>query len=162
MAKKGGDEKPKGGSTILNRKARFEYHIIDTYEAGIVLVGSEVKSIWLGNANLADAYCRIKNQELWIMNMDVEHYEHTSHFAPERRRDRKLLLKKKELLTIERKAQEKGFTIIPLKAYFNSRGKVKIEIGLCQGKKLYDKRHQIAEKETQREKERMRSARGQY
>jgi SsrA-binding protein len=154
--KKGSTGKSQGPPTISNRRAYFDYNILDTYEAGIVLVGSEVKSIWKGRANMTDAYCRIKDGELWLLNLDIEPYEHSVHFLPERRRDRKLLMHKHEIRTLERKTQEKGLALIPLKMYFHSGGKVKVLVGLAQGKKQYDKRTQIAEKETRREKERAR------
>jgi len=149
------DKKP-GPATIQNRRARYDYEILDTFEAGIALVGSEVKSIFLGRVNLTDAYCRVIQAELYMSEADVEPYDHSSHFSHERRRDRKLLLHKKEIALIERKAQEKGLTVIPLKMYFKN-GKVKVEIGLGRGKRQYDKRRQIAEKETRREQERARS-----
>lgn len=144
---------PTGPATIQNRKARYDYEIIDSFEAGLVLVGSEVKSLFLGRANLTDAYCRVLQNELWLVNLDIEPYDHSSHFTPERRRDRKLLMHKKEIRLLERKAQEKGLTLIPLKIYF-ARGKAKVEVGLGRGKRKFDKREQIAERETRREKQR--------
>lgn len=147
-----------GPRTIQNRRARFDYELIDTYEAGIVLAGSEVKSIYLGRANLTDAFCQIKSGELWLINMDVEPYAHSSHFQPERRRDRKLLMHRKEIDIIERRSMEKGFAILPTKVYFKN-GRVKLEIALGRGKREYDKRHQIAKDETRRELERARSER---
>ena len=156
MSKKTKSVKNKSGpAEILNRRARFDYEILETYEAGIVLVGSEVKSIWKGKANLTDAYCKISRQEGWLINLDIEPYEFSTAFSPERRRDRKLLLHRKELSSLERKTNEKGLSLIPLKLYFGRSGKVKVTIGLGKGKKLYDKRTQIAERETQREKERV-------
>jgi len=155
MSKNQKNSKNKGGpAEIANRRARFDYEILETYEAGIALLGPEVKSLWKGKANLTDSYCRILNHEAWILSMDVEPYEYSTAFAPDRRRDRKLLLHKKELANIERKTKEKGLSLIPLKLYFGHSGKVKALIGLGKGKKLYDKRTQIAEKETRREKER--------
>ena len=155
MAKKSSSEKPVGGKSIQNRKARFDFELLDKYEAGVVLVGSEVKSIWLGRANLTDAYVDIRSDEGWLINADVEPYEHSSHYQPERRRDRKLLLHRKELDMILRRSREKGLTIVPLAIYFKN-GKVKVEIALARGKREYDKRHSIAEKETRREVDRMR------
>lgn len=142
--------------TIVNRKARFEYELLDSWEAGVVLVGSEVKSVWLGRVNMTDAFCRVMDGEMWIMELDIEPYDHASSFRPERRRNRKLLLHRKEIELIQRKAQEKGFTIIPSKIYF-VRGRVKIEIALARGKKHYDKRQQLAKDDARREMERMRS-----
>jgi SsrA-binding protein len=155
MAKNKGDKEPSGPATIANRRARFDYEVLDTYEAGIALVGSEVKSLFLGRANLTDAFCQVLRGEMWLIGMDIEPYSHASHFLPDRRRDRKLLLHRKEIDLIERKSQEKGFALIPLKVYFKN-GRVKVEIGLCRGKKQYDKRTQIAERETRREMERLR------
>ncbi len=143
---------------VQNRKARHDYELLQTFEAGIALAGSEVKSIWLGRANLTDAYCQTKDSELWIVNLDVEPYEHSSHFQPERRRDRKLLLHRKEIELIARRSQEKGLTIVPTKLYFNH-GKVKVEIALARGKKSYDKRDQIAKDDMRREIERARTER---
>jgi SsrA-binding protein len=144
--------------SIQNRRARHDYSIEQTFEVGIVLVGSEVKSLFKGRANLTDAYCKVVNREMWLFNMDVEPYEQASVFQHERRRDRKLLMHRKEIDLIERKAQEKGFTIIPLSTYFKN-GRVKVEIALARGKAEYDKRRQIAEKETRRDVERARSLR---
>jgi SsrA-binding protein len=157
MAKKksGNQEGPR---VIQNRRARFDYHIEDSYEAGVALAGSEVKSIWLGRANISDAFCRVIDGELWLLNMDVEPYEHASQFQHERRRDRKLLMHRKEIDMIARKAQEKGFALLPLKLYF-VRGRVKVEVGLGRGKKAYDKRQQIAKDEERRDIERLRSER---
>ncbi len=152
MAKTAANE-PK---TIVNRKARFEYELMDTWEAGIVLVGSEVKSVWNGRVNMIDAFCRVMEGEMWILELDIEPYDHATAFKPERRRNRKLLLHRKEIELIQRKAQEKGFTIIPSKIYF-TRGRVKVEIALARGKKHYDKRDQLAKNDARREMERLRS-----
>jgi len=156
MAKKSDKKDPQGPATIQNRKARHDYEIFDTYEAGLVLVGSEVKSCYLGRVNLTDAYCRILNSEVWLISADIEPYAHSSVYTPERRRDRKLLMHRKEITLLDRKAQEKGLSIIPLKVYFKN-GRVKVEIGLGRGKKMYDKRDAIQERETKRELERARS-----
>lgn len=150
---KGASEGPR---VLHNRRARFDYELVDSYEAGIALAGSEVKSIWLGRANIGDAYCRVINGELWILNMDIEPYEHASHFQHERRRDRKLLMHRREIDTLERKAQEKGYALLPTKVYFKG-GRVKVEVALGRGKSKYDKRDQIAKDESRREVERVRS-----
>ncbi len=156
MAKKGSKkEEPKGPATILNRRASFDYKILDTVEAGVVLIGSEVKSVFLGNANLTDAYCRIVNSEAWLYNADIEPYAYSSHFQPERRRDRKLLLKRKEIEMLENKIQERGLALIPLRIYFNDRGRAKVLIGFGEGKKNYDKREAVAERETKRQQQRI-------
>ncbi|MHB8635817.1 MAG: SsrA-binding protein SmpB [Fimbriimonadaceae bacterium] len=141
---------------ISNRRARYDYEISDTYEAGIALIGSEVKSVFLGHAHLSDAYCRISNGELFLINMDIEPYANATVDSHERRRDRKLLLHRKELNLIDRRSLEKGLALIPLRVYF-SRGKVKVEVGLGRGKSKYDKRDKIAANESRREVERARS-----
>ncbi|MCO5295499.1 MAG: SsrA-binding protein SmpB [Fimbriimonadaceae bacterium] len=157
MAKKKASDSGSGPPrAIQNRRARYDYEFLDTFEAGIVLIGSEVKSVWQGNANLTDAYCLFRNGELWLINMDVEPYKHAAHFQPDRRRDRKLLLHRRQLTLIERRAQEKSLALIPSKVYFNH-GKVKVEIALAKGKREYDKRRQLAKDETRRDIERARS-----
>ena len=156
MAKKGSkNDGPKGPATIQNRRAAFDYKILDTIEAGIVLAGSEVKSVFLGLANLTDSYVRIEKGEAWLFNADIEPYKHTAHFAPQRRRDRKLLLKRKEIIQLDMRVQSKGLALIPLKIYFNERGRAKVLIGFGEGKKNYDKRDSIAERETKRQQERL-------
>ncbi|MCB0664417.1 MAG: SsrA-binding protein SmpB [Saprospiraceae bacterium] len=142
--------------SIVNRKAKFEYTFVDTYEAGIVLAGPEVKSLREGNANLADAYCYFRKGELYIKGLYISEYKMAHHFVPDPRQERKLLLNKRELKKLERKAKEKGFTMIPYKVYFNERGLVKVEIVLAQGKKMHDKRQSIKEKDTRRDLERIR------
>ncbi len=157
MAKKSADKKQdQGPATINNRKAGFDYEFIQTFEAGIALIGSEVKSIYQGRANLSDAYCQIKNGELWLISSDVEPYTHSTYFQPERRRDRKLLMHSKEITLIDRRSMEKGLTIIPTKMYF-THGKVKVQIALARGKRSYDKREALAKKETRREADRIRA-----
>ncbi|MCC7433739.1 MAG: SsrA-binding protein SmpB [Methanoregulaceae archaeon] len=142
--------------SIVNRKARHDYELLDTWEAGIALVGSEVKSIWLGRVNMVDAFVRFHNGEAWLMELDIEPYEHATAYKPERRRDRKLLLHAKEIALIDRRALEKGLTIVPTRIYFKN-GRVKVEIALARGKKQYDKRQQLAKDDARREVERLRS-----
>ncbi|MCC6402456.1 MAG: SsrA-binding protein SmpB [Fimbriimonadaceae bacterium] len=139
--------------TVQNRKASFNYEISDQLEAGIVLVGSEVKSLFLGRANLTDAYCRVTNGELWLHQMDIEPYEKSSHYRVERRRERKLLAHRKEIELLRRKQDENGLSLVPLKVYFKG-GKAKVVVGVGKGKKQYDKREAIKKKETRRELER--------
>lgn len=137
---------------IKNRKARYEYHVIQSYEAGIVLTGTEVKSVREGKANINEAYCLFdKNNELWIKSMHISEYKLGYHYNHEPKRDRKLLLKKSELKKLFRRVMEKGNTIVPLRVYFSERGLVKIEIAAAQGKKSYDKRQTIKEKDMKRE-----------
>lgn len=156
MAKKA-DKKSEAPRSIQNRKARFDYAIQDEVEAGIALQGSEVKSLYLGKAHLNDAYCRVVNGEMFLMNMDVEPYEKASVFAHDRRRDRKLLLHRREIDQMERRVMEKGFTLVPLSVYFNEQGRVKVRIGLGRGKANYDKRDSIAKNDERREAERVRA-----
>ncbi|MBV6456987.1 MAG: SsrA-binding protein [Fimbriimonadaceae bacterium] len=156
MAKAKKLDRQEGPATIQNRRARFDYIIEESFEAGIVLVGSEVKSLYRGRANLTDAYCQINNGELFVFELDIEPYDHASIFLQPRRRERKLLMHRHEIELIERKSREKGYTLIPLKAYFKN-GRVKLEIGLARGKKQFDKREQIKEKDTRREKEQARN-----
>lgn len=141
---------------IVNKKANFEYHFLQSFEAGIILTGTEVKSIRLGNANLKDAYCSFKDGELLIRNMFISEYKFGNIFNHESRRDRKLLLRRSELNKLDKKVREKGFTIIPYRIFISERGHIKIEIALAQGKKAFDKRTTIKEKDLQRDMERHR------
>ena len=144
---------------IVNRKAKFEYHFLETLEAGIMLVGPEVKSLRAGNANLTDAYCYFRKGELYMRNFFIAEYKMAHHFVLDTKQERKLLLKKRELKKLERKTKEKGFTIIPYKVFFNDRGIVKVEIALAQGKKVHDKRQSIKEKDMKREVDRLKKLR---
>ena len=137
----------------LNRKARHDYFIEDTYEAGIELFGTEVKSLRAGTVNLKDAYCSIDDGELFVRQMHVSPYEKGNIFNREPLRERKLLMHRRELNKLFGLVAQKGFTLVPLQVYFIN-GKVKVEIGLARGKKLYDKRHDIAKKDARRETER--------
>lgn len=136
-----------------NRRARFEYEVEETFEAGIALVGTEVKSLRAGRVNLQDAYCRIENNEAWIYNMHISPFDQGNRFNVEPLRKRKLLLHKWEIQELRTKVEQKGWAIVPLSLYFY-RGYAKLEIALARGKKLYDKRHSIAERDQQREAER--------
>ncbi len=144
---------------IKNKRARYEYHLIERFEAGIVLKGTEVKSLRLGNANFRDAYCLFVDDELYLKKMYIAEYEPADIFNHKTDRDRKLLLKKRELKKIQKKVQAKGFTLIPVKLYFNERGLVKIEIALAQGKKAHDKRQTIKARDQKREMDRVKSFR---
>lgn len=136
---------------IVNRRARFEYHFDSKYEAGIKLTGTEVKSIRMGQANLSDAYCVFEDGELYVVSMFISEYKYANQFNHETRRKRKLLLKKNQLRKLEKKVKERGFTIVPYRLYFNDRNFVKVEIALAQGKKTYDKRQSIKEKDAKRD-----------
>ncbi|MBZ4686622.1 MAG: SsrA-binding protein [Clostridia bacterium] len=137
-----------------NRKARHDYFIEETYEAGIELKGTEVKSLRTGKANLKDAYAFIRDGELFVANMHISPYEKGNRFNPDPKRDRKLLMHKKEIMRLWGKTREKGYTLVPLRIYFNEQGLAKLELALAKGKKLYDKRHDIAERDAKREIER--------
>ena len=141
---------------IRNKKASFEYHFIDKYIAGIVLTGSEIKSIRLGKVNLQDAYCTFLNGELFVKEMHISPYVMAREIYHEPKRDRKLLLSKRELKKLETKNKEKGLTIIPIRIFLNDRGLAKLEIALAKGKKLYDKRVDIKEKDLKREMDRLK------
>lgn len=135
---------------ILNRKARHDYFILDTYEAGISLKGTEVKSIRQGKMNIKDSYVIIKNNEAYLLNTSISLYDEGNRFNHLENRTRKLLLHKKEILKLRDKIEKEGYTIIPLKVYF-VKNKVKVEIGLARGKKIYDKREDIKKKDIERE-----------
>lgn len=144
--------KPKHDIKIItdNRKARHDYHILETFEAGMALQGTEVKSLRAGKANLNDAYARVENGELFLYNMHISPYEQGNRFNHDPKRTRKLLMHKYEISKLFGSVREKGLTLVPLKVYF-SRGRAKVEIALAQGKKLYDKREAQAEKDARRE-----------
>ena len=137
----------------VNRKARHEYAILQTIEAGIVLVGTEVKSLRQGKANLVDGYAKVENGEVWLVNVHISEYTQGNINNHDPRRERKLLLNKSEIRKLIGKTREKGLTLIPLRLYFKN-GKVKVELALAKGKKVYDKRRDIAKKDFQREQER--------
>lgn len=142
---------------IKNKRARFEYQILDQYVAGLALTGTEIKSIRMGKASLQEGYCVFSGDELWIQGMHIAPYEKGSIHNHEPLRKRKLLLNKRELKKLRKASQEKGATIIPLRLFINKRGLAKLEIALGKGKKLYDKRQDIRKKEQQRELKRTRS-----
>jgi SsrA-binding protein len=156
VAKQGDKKGSVAPGSIRNRRARFDYAITESHEAGIALVGSEVKSLYLGRGHLNDAYCRVSGGELFLINADIEPYEQASVFQHERRRDRKLLMHRKEINVLERKSMEKGLALIPLALYFKN-GKVKVEVGLGKGKAQYDKRDKIAQDDAKREVDRLRA-----
>lgn len=136
-----------------NRRARHDYHIHETFEAGIVLTGTEIKSLRGGRANLTDSYARIENGELYLISAHISPYDQGNRFNHEPRRNRKLLMHKSEILRLLGKTREKGYTLVPLKIYL-SHGLAKVELALASGKDLYDKRQSAAEKDAKREVER--------
>jgi SsrA-binding protein len=139
---------------IRNKRARFEYHLLDEYTAGMQLSGPEVKSIRSGKASILEAYCIMYNGEVWIRNMHISEYSNASFYTHKPRSDRKLLLGKKEIVRIAKFLQVKGNTLIPLKMYISEKGWVKIDIACAQGKKLHDKRHDMKERDDRREMDR--------
>lgn len=143
---------------IKNRKARFEYDIIDTYTSGIVLAGTEIKAIREGKASIAESFCEFHNSELFIINMTVQEYSHASHFNHNPKSERKLLLNRSELKKLEKEVKNSGLTIIPLVLFTNDKGLAKLEIALCRGKKEFDKRHSIKERESKRDLSRIKKA----
>ena len=144
-------EKKQAGKIIAqNKKAWHDYFVDEKYEAGIALFGTEVKSIRAGAVNLKDSYCSVKNGELFMLGVHISPYEKGNIFNREPRRERKLLMHKREIMKINGMLTQKGYTLIPLSLYFSGKN-VKVELGLCRGKKLYDKRDTIAKKEVNRE-----------
>ena len=144
-----------------NRKAYHDYFVDQKYEAGISLVGTEVKSLRAGQVNLKDSYCTIKNGEIFVNGMHISPYEKGNIFNTDPRRVRKLLMHKREILKLFNLLSQKGYTLVPLSLYFKD-SKVKVEIGLCRGKKLYDKRDSEAEKQANRDSERIRKTNYDY
>ncbi len=136
-----------------NRRARREYHILDTIEAGIVLVGTEVKSIREGHVSLAEAWCKVERHEIFLVDAHIAHYSHGNLNNHDPLRARKLLLHRKEISRLQKSVEQKGNTLIPLRLYLN-RGKIKVEVGIARGKKLFDKRADITERDTKRQLER--------
>ncbi|MGK7344360.1 MAG: SsrA-binding protein SmpB [Candidatus Nitrospinota bacterium M3_3B_026] len=158
MARRGkktkGEKEKTGPPTIVNRKARHDYHILETVEAGIVLIGAEVKSLREGKMNLAESYARVKRGEVWLVGANISPYAAMNTFQVyEPTRDRKLLLHKRQIKKLEAASREKGLTIVPLKVYFK-RGRAKLELGIAKGKKLYDKRETLKRRTAQREMDR--------
>lgn len=136
---------------IRNKRASYEYEFIDKYVAGIMLKGTEIKSIREGKVNLADGYCIFLKDELFVKNIHISPYKQGTHFNHEPTRERKLLLHKRELHKLKQKSEEKGLSIVPIKLFTNARGLAKLEIALARGKKLYDKRQSIKEKDLKHE-----------
>ncbi|MDH6354345.1 SsrA-binding protein [Dysgonomonas sp. PH5-45] len=139
---------------IKNKRATFDYELLDTYTAGIVLTGTEIKSIRMGKASLVDTFCVFENNELWVKNMYIVEYFYGSYNNHNSRRDRKLLLNRKELKKIQRLVKETGYTIVPLKLYINEKSLAKLNIAVARGKKMYDKRQSLKEKEDKRSMDR--------
>ena len=136
---------------IKNRRATFDYAITDTYTAGLVLTGTEIKSIRQGKASLVDTFCYIDNGEVWVKNMYIAEYFYGTHYNHNERRDRKLLLNRKEIAALEKDSQASGYTIVPLRLFISNKGYAKLVIGVARGKKEYDKRQSIKERDDKRE-----------
>ena len=140
---------------IKNKRASFDYEFIDTYTAGLVLTGTEIKSIRAGKASLVDTYCFINRGEMWVKNIHIAEYFYGSYNNPSARRDRKLLLNKKELRKLQQSTKTPGFTIVPTRLFINEKGLAKLVIALAKGKKEFDKRESLKEKDDRREMDRM-------
>lgn len=139
---------------ILNKKATFEFEILEKFTAGIVLTGTEIKSIRDGKATMSDAYCSFSGDELFIRNLHIAEYSHGTHYNHEPKRPRKLLLQRRELKKLHAKVKERGLTIVPIKLFLSGTGYAKVDIGLARGKKVYDKRESIKERDLKREQSR--------
>ena len=139
---------------IRNKRASFEYELLDRYTAGIVLYGTEIKSLRGGKGRIAESFCQFKDGELFVINMNIDPYDHTVYFNYAARRERKLLLTRTELRRLDRAVREKGLTVVPLRVFINDRGLAKMEIALARGKKLYDKRESIKDKDIRRDADR--------
>ena len=149
------DKIKKVNINIKNKRAEFDFHIVDKYMAGIVLTGTEIKSIRVGKAGLVDTYCYIHNGEMWVKNMYVAEYERGSYNNHLPRRDRKLLLNKKEIRNLQQETKNSGFTIVPLRLFINEDGRAKLDIALCRGKKEFDKRATLKEKQDRKDIDRI-------
>jgi len=146
--------KPASHILIKNKRATFDYELLEFFSAGMVLTGTEIKSIRLGKVSLADSYCVMQNGELWARNIQISEYFFGTYNNHVPRRDRKLLLTKRELRKLTRLTKETGFTIVPIKLYINEKGLAKLDIAVAKGKKAYDKRESLKEKDDKREMDR--------
>ena len=144
---------------IKNKKASFLFELIEKFTTGMVLTGTEIKAIRTGKASLVDSYCTFINNELWVRNLNISEYSYGSYNNHEPRRDRKLLMNRKELNKLEKKLKDKGLTIIPLKLFINENGYAKLRIAIATGKKMFDKREDMKRKDAKREMDRMKKPR---
>ncbi len=145
--------------SIKNKKARFEYELLDQYTAGIVLSGTEIKSIRLGKAGISESFCEFNERgELFVVNMQVDEYSHGSHYNHKPKAERKLLLNKKELRKLFKEVKNTGLTIVPLTLFINDRGLAKLRISLAKGKKLYDKRETMKDRDNKRDLDRIKKS----
>lgn len=143
---------------ILNKRAKFEFEFIEKYTAGIVLVGTEIKSIRMGKASIAESFCEFQNGELYMINSHIEEYSFGTHYNHKAKSERKLLLNKKELKSLFKSVQNKGLTIVPLRLFTSEKGLAKVEIALAKGKKIYDKRETIKDRENKISLDRLKKA----
>ena len=150
----GGEKKESTQPIAENRKAFHDYHILETFEAGIALLGTEVKGIREGQANLRDSFARVDKGEVWLFNVHINPYSHRGYVDHDPKRKRRLLLHKYEIRKLIGKTVEKGLTLVPLKLYFNERGIAKVQVGLCRGKKLHDKREDMKKADAKRDLQR--------
>ncbi|TVZ25342.1 SsrA-binding protein [Gillisia sp. Hel_I_86] len=141
---------------IKNRKAKFEYEFLETYVAGIKLAGTEIKAIRMGKASITESFCEFQNHELFVINMHVEEYSHATHFNHNPKSERKLLMQKRELKKLEKEVKNTGLTIIPTNLFINDRGIAKLKIALAKGKKLYDKRETMKDRDNKRNLDRIK------
>ena len=141
---------------ILNKRAKFDYEFLEKYTAGIVLTGTEIKSIRLGKASIAESFCEFHGLELFMINSHVEEYSYGTHYNHKAKSERKLLLNKKELKSLNKSLQNKGLTIVPIRLFTSDKGLAKVEIALARGKKNFDKRESIKERDTQRDLDRLK------
>lgn len=141
---------------ILNKRAKFDYEFLEKFNAGIVLTGTEIKSIRLGKASIAESFCEFHELELFMINSHIEEYSYGSHYNHKAKSERKLLLNKRELKSLNKSLQNKGLTIVPIRLYTNEKGLAKVEIALARGKKNFDKRESIKERDTQRDLDRLK------
>jgi len=157
MSSKSGGAKKRSGSPVIadNRRARFDFELLDTLEVGIQLTGTEVKSLRAQKANIAESYVQVKNGELWLINANIPEYEQGNRFNHEPRRPRKLLVSKRELHKLAIAIDRKGMTLVPLSIYFNAKGRAKVKLALAEGKKLHDKREDAAKRDWNRQKARL-------
>ena len=154
------EKNPNSKTVAENRKARFSYEVLDTYEAGLALTGTEVKSLREGKANIQESYASVEGGEIWLINSYLPEYLQGNRFNHEPRRRRKLLLNKREMARLAQGVEREGMTMVPLKIYFNERGRAKLLLGLARGKKLHDKRETEKARDWNREKARLLKERG--
>lgn len=143
---------------ILNKRAKFDYEILDRYTAGIVLTGTEIKSIRLGKAAITESFCEFNDGELFVINSQIEEYLYGTHYNHKAKSERKLLLNKRELKKLNKDSDNKGLTIVPLRLFTNEKGLAKLDIALCRGKKNYDKRESLKEQDTKRDLDRIKKS----